>query len=335
MTRALAALVALPLLAGCGAFASSESPARVSPTPTSEASSPDEPSAGTVTPFEPRVASVSVARWRLRVAVGRQAVIPVGHASVVMAGGLVTGGSSTDEAVRISLPTGRAARLPPLAVPVHDVAGGLLGQVPAVVGGGNATEEEVVQTLAGSAWRVSGHLPTPRSDLSVVQRGPRPWVIGGYDGASVPAEVLALAADGSNRQVGSLVHGVRYAATAVSGHTAYVFGGEVLGRELGAVQAVDLATGRTQVVARLPVPLGHAVAATLGGRILLIGGRVAPDRQTAAMWWFDPTTGRFSRAGRLPMALSDAGVAAYGHRVWLLGGEDPSVTAGVLTISVR
>jgi hypothetical protein len=35
------------------------------------------------------------------------------------------------------------------------------------------------------------------------------------------------------------------------------------------------------------------------------------------------------------MALSDAGVAAYGHRVWLLGGEDPSVTAGVLTISVR
>jgi N-acetylneuraminic acid mutarotase len=160
-------------------------------------------------------------------------------------------------------------------------------------------------------------------------------VIGGYDGASVPSEVLALAADGSNRQVGSLVHGVRYAATAVSGHTAYVFGGEVLGRELGAVQAVDLATGRTQVVARLPVPLGHAMAATLGGRILLIGGRVAPDRQTAAMWWFDPTTGRFSRAGRLPMALSDAGVAAYGHRVWLLGGEDPSVTAGVLTISVR
>jgi hypothetical protein len=77
------------------------------------------------------------------------------------------------------------------------------------------------------------------------------------------------------------------------------------------------------------------MAATIGTRILLVGGRVAPDRQTDAMWWFDPATGRFTRAGRLPVALSDAAVTAYGHRIWLLGGEDPTVTAGVLTISVR
>ena len=77
--------------------------------------------------------------------------------------------------MRIDLATGRTVRLPSLAVPVHDVAGGLLGGCPAVVGGGNATEQDVVQTLAGGAWHVSGHLPTPRSDLSVVQRGPRPW----------------------------------------------------------------------------------------------------------------------------------------------------------------
>ena len=301
MRRGVAGLTLVPLLAGCASFASSESPASVSSAPSSASSSSGDPSPGPVTPFEPRVASVSVARWRLPVAVGRQAVIPVGHASVVMAGGLVAGDRSTDGAVRISLATGRTASLPPLAVPVHDVAGGLLGRVPAVVGGGNATEQDVVQTLAGAAWHVSGHLPTTRSDLSVVQRGPRPWVIGGYDGASVPTEVLALAGVGSSRPVGNLVRGVRYAATAVSGHTAYVFGGEVLGRELGTVQAVDLATGRTRVVARLPVPLGHAMAATVGDRILLMGGRVAADRQTAAMWWFDATNGRFSPAGRLPI----------------------------------
>ena len=50
---------------------------------------------------------------------------------------------------------------------------------------------------------------------------------------------------------------------------------------------------------------------------------------------FDPATGRFTRAGVLPRPLSDAAVAVYGHRVWLLGGEDPTVTDGVLTISVR
>jgi len=89
------------------------------------------------------------------------------------------------------------------------------------------------------------------------------------------------------------------------------------------------------VVARLPVPLGHAMAAAVGSRILLVGGRVSPDQQTAAMWWFDPTTGRFTHAGSLPRPLSDAAVAVSGHRVWLLGGEDPAVTSGVLTISVR
>jgi N-acetylneuraminic acid mutarotase len=128
---------------------------------------------------------------------------------------------------------------------------------------------------------------------------------------------------------------VRYAATARLGHTAYVFGGEVLGAELDSVQAVDLGAGHTRVVAKLPVPLGHAMAATVGSRILLVGGRVTPDQQTAAMWWFDPATGRFTHAGVLPHPLSDAAVVTYGHQIWLLGGEDPSVTDRVLTISVR
>jgi N-acetylneuraminic acid mutarotase len=179
------------------------------------------------------------------------------------------------------------------------------------------------------------HLPTTRSDLSVVQAGARAFVIGGYDGASVPTAVLALHADGSSTTAGHLVRGVRYAATARVGRTAYVFGGEVLGSELDTVQAVDLGTGRTRVVARLPVPLGHAMAATVGGRILLMGGRVTPDRQTGAMWWFDPATGRFSRAGALPHPLSDAAVVGYGHRVWLLGGEDPGVTDEVVRLLIR
>ena len=88
----------------------------------------------------------------------------------------------------------------------------------------------------------------------------------------------------------------------------------------------DLGTGRTRIVARLPVPLGHAMATTVGSRILLVGGRVTANRQTDAMWWFDPATAGFTRAGRLPAPLSDAAVAAHGHRIWLLGGEDPAVT---------
>ena len=256
-------------------------------------------------------------------------------ATTAVAGGLVAGDGSTGQVLRVDLARGTTRLLRPLAVPVHDVAGGLAGSTPLVVGGGNASEQDVVQAPGARSWQVVGHLPTSRSDLSVVQHGRTPWVVGGYDGTSTPTAVLALAPDGSSHQVGSLVRGVRYAATAVVGHTAYVFGGEVLGHELGDVQALDLRTGRTRVVARLPVPLGHAMAATFGDRVLLVGGRVSPDRQTAAMWWFEPATGEFRRAGRLPHPLSDAAVGTAGPRMWLLGGEDPAVTAGVLTISVR
>ncbi|MFZ2013031.1 MAG: kelch repeat-containing protein [Nocardioides sp.] len=346
MRRPAAVLLASPvlvLLAACGSGATDAAPTQ-SPTPTTAAATGSSAAASSGTtagasttppPFRPTRAVATTEPWHLPYAAGRQAVVPTGAGQVLVAGGLLAGDQSTDRVVRVDLAQGKVRALPALAVPVHDVAGGLAGSTPLVVGGGNATEQDVVQAWRGHSWRVTGHLPTSRSDLSVVQHGTTPWVVGGYDGSGTPLTVLALAADGSSRLEGRLAEGVRYAATAVLGHTAYVFGGEVLGRELGDVQALDLSTGRTRVVARLPVPLGHAMAATLGGRILLVGGRVTPDRQTGAMWWFDPGTGRFTHAGRLPHRLSDAGVAAVGDTMWLLGGEDPTVTDGVLTISVH
>lgn len=332
-------VASVALLGACGgaptdaAPTGSPQPSHVVSTDSTDGATPTRAPASA--PFRPTTATVTAASWHLPFAAGRQAVVALGPGRVLVAGGLVAGDQSTDHVLRVGLSHGDVTPAPPLAVPVHDVAGGLAGTTPLVVGGGNATEQDVIQAWQGRNWHVAGHLPGTRSDLSVVQHGPVPWVVGGYDGTGTPTTVLALSADGSSRPVGSLVQGVRYAATAVVGHTAYVFGGEVLGRELGDVQALDLRTGRARVVAHLPVPLGHAMAATFGNRVLLVGGRVTPDRQTNAMWWFDPGTGRFRRAGRLPHPLSDAGVATQGARMWLLGGEDPTVTDGVLTISVH
>jgi hypothetical protein len=330
-----ALLLVVPLLAGCGGGPADTEPPAGPSSPSTSGSSGTATGQPTPTTFTPRVAQVRPASWRLPYAAGRQAVVPLSPGRVLVAGGLLAGDQSTGQVVRVDVRRGSTAAAPSLAVPVHDTAGGLAGTTPLVVGGGNATEQDVVQALRGGAWHVVGHLPTTRSDLSVVPDGADPLAIGGYDGVGVPTTLLRLGAGGSARPLGRLVTGVRYAATAVAGHTAYVFGGEVDDVELGAVQAVDLRTGRTRVVARLPVPLGHAMAATVGTRILLMGGRVTPDRQTAAMWWFDPATGRFTRAGSLPHPLSDAAVTSDGRRVWLLGGEDPLVTDGVLTISVR
>jgi N-acetylneuraminic acid mutarotase len=169
----------------------------------------------------------------------------------------------------------------------------------------------------------------------VVTEGADSLVVGGYDGLRVPRPLLSVGPAGHSHRAGRLVRGVRYAATAQLGHTVFVFGGEVDHQELDAVQAVDVSSGRTRVVGRLPVPLGHAMAASVGDRILLVGGRVSPNAQTAAMWLYDPASGSFRKVGRLPRPLSDAGVATDGGKVWLLGGEQPQVTDRVVRLRVH
>jgi hypothetical protein len=318
-------------LAACGHGSTTARPApSVSPAPT-ESSGGRSPSSD---PAPTHVTATTVS-WRLTVPSARQALIPLGGTKVMVAGGMLAGDSSTAEVRRIDLSTGRSRPAPQLAVPVHDAAGGPYAGHPAVFGGGNASEQSLVQSLVGTRWRRVDAFPTTRSDLSVVRLPGSTLALGGYDGTAVPRPIYLQHGAHGLRQVGRLVQGVRYAATAAVGSAVYVFGGEVDHAELSAVQRVDVPTGRTRVVARLPRALGHAMAATVSGRVLLMGGHPDPVTRTRAIWWFDPATARFTRAGRLPRALSDAAVAVTGSTVWLLGGEDPGVTDRVVRLDVR
>ena len=320
------------LLAGCGGTASASHGA------TSATAGRTTPSIATSTrapAFRPTRARAARAPWRLPFAVARAALTDVAGdpRHTLLAGGMLRGDTSTDRVSEIDPTNGRTAPGPPLAIPVHDAAGGIFAAHPAVYGGGNSTEQATVQGLIHGRWSKVGRLPTTRSDLSVATVGGRSIVVGGYDGASVPRSILVRRGDVLRPQ-GRLKQGVRYAATTVVGQDIFVFGGEVDHRELGEVQRVDVRTGRTTVVARLPRPLGHAVAVYAGGRVLLMGGRIGPDRQTSAMWWFDPASDRFTPAGRLPVPLSDSAVVVLGRRIWLLGGESPQVTDSVVVITL-
>jgi Kelch motif len=323
----LAALLAA-LLVGCGDHSSSPGPRssdgdRTTRTPSSES------------PLPSRIASVGPASWRLPYPVARAAVVRTSNGSVLLAGGLVDGDLTTSRVLGLDLTSGRVKRLSPLVVPVHDTAGGLVGGEPTVVGGGNTTEQSVVQSRVRGRWRRVGNLTTTRSDLAVAEWRGSAYVIGGYDGTSLPTTVLKLRPGAAPRPVATLLHGVRYAATARIRSDVYVFGGEVAGRELGTVQDVDLAVGRTRPAGLLPLPLGHAMAVTIGDRILLMGGRTTPDRQTRRMWWYDPAAHRFRAAGRLPDPVSDAAVVSDRRHVWLLGGETPTVTDRVTEVALR
>lgn len=317
----LAVVAGVSLVAACGS-AQPSAVSTLTPTPGAKAGSAQ--------------LVVRVAPWRLPYAIAREAVISTGSDEVVVGGGMFPDDSSSARTFSLNLTTGAARALPSLPVNVHDVAGGLYGGEPAIYGGGNASEQSTVQQFHGGRWQVIDHMPTTRSDLSVGVVGSTTYVLGGYDGNGVPTQVLAQSGSSGLRPAGRLVDGVRYAATAVVGTSIYLFGGEVAGAELSAVQRYDTTTHQTTVLAHLPVALGHASAVVLGGRILLMGGRIQPDQGTRAMWWFNPANGTFKRAGQLPAPVTDAAVAvsADGRSAWLLGGEAPHVRDGVITVTL-
>ena len=105
---------------------------------------------------------MAAASWRLPYPVARAAVVRTRHGSVILAGGLLDGDRSTSRVLSIGLLSGRVEQLPPLAVPVHDTAGGMVAGAPTVVGGGNATEQSVVQSRVRGRWLRVGNLPTTR-----------------------------------------------------------------------------------------------------------------------------------------------------------------------------
>jgi serine/threonine-protein kinase PknK len=94
------------------------------------------------------------------------------------------------------------------------------------------------------------------------------------------------------------------------------------------VLAFDPAAGRVRTIAQLPRALTHAAAATLRGRVLVIGGRAGSlASQSDSVLAVDPMRDRVIRVGTLPEPLSDAGAASIGDRVLVAGGRDRSGAA--------
>ncbi len=271
--------------------------------------------------------------WRLPEPLAREAVVPSAGA-VVVAGGLTAGDQSSGSTYRLDMSDGHPTMLPDLPVPVHDVAGASSHGHALVIGGGNATEQSVVQRQAATgSWRVAAHLPSARSDLGAVTVGRRLVVVGGYDGTSPALADILLSSDGRTfRSIGRLAVPVRYPAVVASGQVVWVFGGERSAAMVDAVQRIDLASGTVRVVGRLPDALGHASACLLNGQILVLGGRTSQTTLTTAIWRFDPSTASFTRAGQLPKQLADSAVVTLRGSCYLVGGESPQFSNAVLRV---
>jgi hypothetical protein len=248
----------------------------------------------------------------------------VSNGTVYLAGGLLANQSSANGVFRLDPSTGAIHSVGTLPHPVHDAAAAVLAGRLFVFGGGASSVDDTVQTVDLHSGRsaIAGHLPAPRADLQAVSDGHTVYLVGGYDGHSPQASVLATTNGRSFRKVATLPAGVRYPAVAMLGGKIVVAGGENGTGPVDGVWIVDPATGKVTGAGRLPAPTTQASAFVLGGRLFVAGGVGSGGGASSRVWMVDPAGRRVSSAGRLPGALADAAVATNGGTALLLGGWD-------------
>jgi N-acetylneuraminic acid mutarotase len=263
------------------------------------------------------------------------AVVAAGRIYVL--GGHDVAGATVTDVESVDPATGVVRRAGSLALPTHGSAAANLGGRILVFGGASTSVYDTVQQFFPATGRsqIVGHMPGVRADVTAAVVARRVILVGGFDGIGPQAAVWQTR-DGRHFTVlAHLPQPVRYAAVAALGNVVYVFGGLISGGEYSgtfsdAIQRIDLASGAARVVGRLPMPLAHAMAATVNGGAYVLGGST-PGGPSNAIERFDPKRNRMQPAGRLPRPLTDAAVATIGPSVYLLGGIS---SAPVATITV-
>ncbi len=333
---AAAAVLAGAALTACSSGSSTKigsptaSPAVGSTTSTAPAARATVPS--TVAPASATL-DIAVAPWQLPEARAREVVL-AGDRALLVIGGLDPGGASTARVWNVALPGGVTTRLAVLPQTIHDSAGAVIGRDAFVFGGGSATELATVQRYRSGVGSVVGKLPQARSDLVAVEVNGTAYVLGGFDGSSSIASVLATT-DGANfHTVAQLPQTVRYPAVAVLGGRIWLFGGTHNGSAVTTIQRIDPATGDAAIAGQLPAPLADASAVAIGGRILVLGGR-SRGQILDSVVRFDPGSAKTSVVGTLPYPVADAGAAVVDGVGYLVGGENPAKTASTVILRYR
>ncbi len=283
--------------------------------------------AGAVTGSGIPAVEAGLVDWQLQAPISREAVLPDGNGSMVVAGGETSGGSQVG-VFRLDLATGGLTLLSSLPSATHDAASAQVGGSDLVLGGGSSAPADYAQEVSAAGAASSlGTLPGARADASAVAIAGTAYVVGGYSGTALDPSVLATTDGAHFRAVANLAVPVRYPALAVSGGNIYVFGGSTLsGTPVSTVQVVDPATGAARVLGALPQALAGASAASLGGHIYVAGGQTVSSAGAAGgasgtVYAYDVATGRFLVAGSLQVPVAYAGASVNAGRLWMIGGE--------------
>lgn len=165
------------------------------------------------------------------------------------------------------------------------------------------------------------------------------YLAGGYLDGEEPTNELWRYDPRSDEwtQLPSMVKPRGAAGTAVVGNKLYVAGGAPRtfglssdGSPYGTLEIFDFETERWSEGPDMPVPRHHLVAAGLGGKLYVAGGRTGlRDRDndappTGEFDRYDPGAERWERLPKMPFASSYPGITTAAGKIVVVGGENSS-----------
>ncbi|MBI4409805.1 MAG: galactose oxidase [Gemmatimonadetes bacterium] len=146
-----------------------------------------------------------------------------------------------------------------------------------------------IYDLATRRWSEGAPMPTPRGAMGVTVLGGKIHAIGG------------TVAD----------------PTGLEPH----LHGTAAGNSVGTHEVYDPATDTWSRRAPMPTARNHLGAASLGGKIYALAGRVPGNATLTANEVYDPGTDRWATAAPVPTGRSGVAVVALGEYVYIFGGE--------------
>ena len=107
----------------------------------------------------------------------------------------------------------------------------------------------------------------------------------------------------------------------------YVLGGYPSTRQTkNTVQLYDPVEDRWELTTPMPIPLNHNMAASVGGKLYMIGGQLtdaASGNFSDRVFEYDPNTRQWTERARMPTARGGAVPVVVGEKIYVAGGRPP------------
>lgn len=243
---------------------------------------------------------------------------------IVVVGGYLADGTSTDEVDLYDPASDSWSRLPDLPVEVNHAAAASAGGKLYVTGGygGPGVRLRNAYVFDGDGWRGLKPMPGARGAAGAGVVSGKLYVVGGVgpDGLARRAFVLDLKTGRWASIAGPPTPREHLAVTAAGGQV-YAVAGRLAGIDtnLRAFESYSPASKRWTKLASVPDARGGTGAAFVKGLIVSVGGE-EPRGTIGEVFGYTIATKRWRRLDNLPTPRHGVGAVSLGGRVYVIGG---------------